>query len=176
MKTVYPQIDRALVLSTSHITYATSLVLDDAHSTYDMPSTIVWPCYGYFIWVDTDWRNVSKDAERFPELAGILAFAQARGCQWVRLDCDGPEMAGLPTFDWDVEIDAQRKAAKACCKCGGAITTPLLKDEDERCVHCADYSEDDPDAAELDDSRLFDERQAFVDAQNAARDSEEVPS
>ncbi len=154
------QVDSALVLSTAHLTRKTSERIERDHP--DMPSAALMPDYGYFVWVDADWTS-----DACPELVNVMRFAAARGCQWIRFDCDGPEVAELPLF-------TETWAIKLCCKCEGPITTPLLPCEDERCVHCADYSEDDPDAAELDDSHLFDERQAFVDAQNAARDTEEV--
>lgn len=172
------QIDNMLVLSTNHIPWRTSRALDVSteggkiEGDGDMPATITWASYGWMVWADSGFQY-TEASRTHAELQRVIEFAISHGCQWIRFDIDGPEIAGLPTFDWDAEKKAA-KPTKCCCKCGGPITTPLLKDEDERCVHCADYSEDDPDAAELDDSRLFDERQAFVDEQNAARDTEEV--
>ncbi|AUR93558.1 hypothetical protein NVP1187O_245 [Vibrio phage 1.187.O._10N.286.49.F1] len=37
----------------------------------------------------------------FPEeLINLLQIARSHRCKWLVLDCDGLEVAGLPTFDW----------------------------------------------------------------------------
>lgn len=130
------RIDDVLVLSTGHLTRKTINRIDNNHS--DMPAAALWPCYGFFVWVDESWRNTSPASDDCAELANAIDFAAKRGCQWIRFDVDGPQVDELPMFDHDVKL---------CSKCEGPITTPLLKGE-ELCVHCADYDESDPDHAE----------------------------
>lgn len=103
------EIDRMLVMSTGHITLETSLALDGVGG-HCMPATIPWTSYGWLIWVDEAWIGTT---ETHLELATLLKIARASGCKWLRLDCDGPEMDGIPTFDWE----AAARNVPVPCRC-----------------------------------------------------------
>jgi hypothetical protein len=132
------QIDDVLVLSTIHLTRKTSERIE--RSRPGMPAAAIWKDYGYFMWADQGF-SIMEISRECLELVRVIDFALNHGCQWIRFDCDGPEIAELPTFgeSWSIKL---------CCKCEGPITTPLLMCQDELCVNCADYDEHDPDHAE----------------------------
>ena len=91
---------RMLVLSTSHVTRATS-------SNFDMQCDDVPTFYpktypdgeqvGWIIPIDPTmpWSHmVSAD------LVAIRALAELNGCTWIMLDRDGDVIDELPSFDW----------------------------------------------------------------------------
>ena len=110
-----PNIQSVLVLSTGHVTEATRRVFDgEAVDTVEDDSPedetdIGLPMfspvtYGWLMWRDDDWEN-----ERHPEMVAIIALAKANGCEWIRFDCDEPQLEDLPFFDWE-----DREGASAC--------------------------------------------------------------
>jgi hypothetical protein len=102
-----------LVLSTNHIPWRTSRALDestnhgDIEGTGDMPSTIKWASYGWMVWADIGFKDM-KSSDAHPELLRVIEFAIERGCQWIRFDCDGPEIPELLTFDQHAEESTKR--------------------------------------------------------------------
>lgn len=89
-------IERVLCVATNQVPEETihALLHDDGSS--ELPAAMRWE-HGFQVWVDEDYQ------EPHTELAALLRYAKAKGCQWVRLDCDGdllPESAGLPSFEW----------------------------------------------------------------------------
>ena len=122
------EIDQTLVLSTAHVSPATRAALDaggadDSDNT--VPLTLPWQDYGWIVWVDADWARLTAPTDARADLAAVLGLARDNGCQWVRLDCDGPIVAGLPTYE-DAPI--------LCPKCGGA--THQCATGDPGCRHC----------------------------------------
>jgi hypothetical protein len=108
------EFDRVLVLATSHVTRETAAAFDAAGQVAAwrgggshplnghpalraVPGLMVWE-YGWMLYCGGHGDEVP---EMFPELPAIFAKARAHGCEWVRFDCDGPEVEGLAVFDWE---------------------------------------------------------------------------
>ena len=100
-KEKYPphEIERALVLSTGHITEADSKLLD--------AGTV--PCtryeYGYLIYVGDrkNWREERKhyvNTGMSAALDQLLLLTVAKQCTWLKIDRDGPIRADLSSFEW----------------------------------------------------------------------------
>lgn len=89
------EITKMLVLSTAHLTeYACNQWLAES---------CPWACYekaeiGYFMYACDDTQPGEPGVPA--EIAPIIAFARANGCDWVMFDCDAPEIEGLPVYDW----------------------------------------------------------------------------
>lgn len=139
------QIDRMIVLSTNHIPWRTSRALDASteggtiEGNGDMPATLKWASYGWMVWADDGFRTM-RSSDAHPELLRVIEFALKHGCQWIRLDCDGPEYPELPTFDWDAE-------EKAACPYG----CERFLDDDSRCKSGGEFvtwDTNDPDEVE----------------------------
>ncbi|QFZ20525.1 DUF5983 family protein [Saccharothrix syringae] len=85
-----------LDLSTSHLREQTCLQLDDhegvvAHNLR----------HGWLLFVpDPADEAASGDIDWPDELVPIVELAQASGCSYVLFDADGPQLDGLPVFDW----------------------------------------------------------------------------
>jgi hypothetical protein len=97
---VSAEFNKVLVLSTGHMPADTMRMLGGLEPWWtdpDMPmhANYVW---GTFVWCDSDNGNGWRD--KYPELARVLDFALARGCQWVRFDSDGPLIEELPQWEW----------------------------------------------------------------------------
>jgi hypothetical protein len=89
------EIDKVLVASTAHITKECSEFL----SKGIVGNIVIDWDYGWFIWVDTE--DMYSDAMiAFPALINLMETATAKGCSWLRLDCDGPIYENLPTYEW----------------------------------------------------------------------------
>lgn len=96
------EITKALCLSTVHIHPTTARWLDDGHNQIgNCPFTVWEASYGYFIPVcsatepSEAWRAAVPD-----ELQRLMLVAGTADCTFLRLDNDGPEVDGLPVFDW----------------------------------------------------------------------------
>jgi hypothetical protein len=100
------EITKALCLSTAHIRPATGDWLEGKNpvpqpgkgSIPPKPSMTVWTSqYGYFIPLAI--LDTEDGLERLPgDLAAAMLRASAGGCEFLRLDGDGPEMADLPDY------------------------------------------------------------------------------
>ena len=91
---------RHLVLSTAHITHATSELLTRwAAAPRDLqPLGVSSTWYGWFV---STFEVEGEDSAAVPEeLAALQRFARERDCAWLLFDCDGEEIAALPTFPW----------------------------------------------------------------------------
>lgn len=56
--------------------------------------------YGWMFYVGGpgDW---DADGEGLgPGFAALVKLARANSLEWIRFDADGPEIEGIPTFDW----------------------------------------------------------------------------
>jgi hypothetical protein len=87
------EIERMLVLSTSHLTEFTCVVVLD---NYDGP---VWEKgeFGWFVYA-----NLEQLDDLPEDLRQCVNYAQDPGvsCDWIMFDRDGPIVDELPTYDW----------------------------------------------------------------------------
>jgi hypothetical protein len=110
-------IQTILDLSTAHMTYNDSLLLGTYKATGDQPddaSLVAYP-YEYGWTVSTGPLNDQDDAdnvraamlaEGFSEhFVAVLDKAMAANCVLVRFDRDAMREPGLPTFNWEAEME-----------------------------------------------------------------------
>lgn len=87
-----PEIERLLVLSTTHITEHTCNTClraqNDSTPVYEKGG------YGWFVYVDAWFPDTPEDLNR------TMTFAREKGCEWVMFDSDGPTIEQLPSYDW----------------------------------------------------------------------------
>ena len=56
--------------------------------------------WGWWLWVPDNVPGHLADYARIPDaIAALWRFARAHECDWILLDADGPEVAGLPTYE-----------------------------------------------------------------------------
>jgi hypothetical protein len=94
------EIGTYLVLSTAHITLKSSERLNSwaALPPELQPIIVASTWYGWFI---SSFEVEGEAAQAVPvEIVAIQCFARSLGCQYILLDCDGDEVADLPTFCW----------------------------------------------------------------------------
>lgn len=107
------EIEKMLVLSTGHVSEETANRLprghadmagDDFNESDDIPE---WgPAFaraeGWLFRVPRMADNGEPDdLPGTPEdLARVFMFARENGCDWVMLDCDGPQVNTLPFHEW----------------------------------------------------------------------------
>ena len=94
------ELGRYIVLSTAHISCATAELLNKwaRLPAAEQPIAIASTQYGWFL----STRETS-DQTRGPipdELKSIFAFGRNCDCDYVLLDCDGPEEPRLQIFPW----------------------------------------------------------------------------
>lgn len=103
-------IDRMLDASTAHIRDTTAKELDQnlqdkEGPLWDALSYVAWHEYGWIFFVPTA-PDIAAGLmgpefdKAYPELSAVLSFAAAQGVQYLKLDCDAPEIEALPTFNW----------------------------------------------------------------------------
>lgn len=86
-------IEKALTLSTAHITEETARWLDTNPEQFVIYQK---KNYGWFISV----REL-EDFEGIPaDLVFLIGYAMGCDCDWIQLDQDAGTINGLPTFDW----------------------------------------------------------------------------
>lgn len=90
------EIERALILSTAHITRETADLLDDMQ---DSARLIVYAKGGCGWWIYTG-RAATIDRKLPPELLRCIDTAQKQRCAWLMLDRDALPDASIPTYDW----------------------------------------------------------------------------
>lgn len=83
---------RMLVLSTAHLRYETSKILDGFNGERGWGSPIA---YGYLVRAFTD-----ASQELPAEVRQAAMLAQRLGCQYLRYDRDGETYPELPSFEW----------------------------------------------------------------------------
>ena len=87
---------RVLELSTAHVSYETSLLMNDHKSPVSMLDD---KSHGW--WVLVYYDDLDEVEQDYPEdLKHVLATARGLGYRWVRFDQDADQVADLPTFDW----------------------------------------------------------------------------
>lgn len=88
-----PDIRKMLMLSTGHVTWETSKLLDDPQNPWVMTSQ--WGTYGWFVYAHDD------NLDEMPgELAHIMRYARVHGCEYILFDCDADVIDDLPVFQW----------------------------------------------------------------------------
>jgi len=86
------EINRELVLSTAHLPDSDRLLLG-----LDDPGTLVMPyTHGWRIYAETSGLTRPYSGT----LVRLLQLAVDLDCKWLVLDCDGPVMEELETFEW----------------------------------------------------------------------------
>ena len=94
------EIQKTLILSTSHINEEESEILEALSSPHspDIYDLIVHShgTYGWNIYV----ADVLAPNQKMPNLNRLIKIAQSNDCAWLRLDCDGPVHDELQEFDW----------------------------------------------------------------------------
>lgn len=96
-------ITKIITLSTTHITENTARLLDDEPNTNTLGLTTYKKAdYGWFIYIaDYIKTNILNDAVSLPDdLKLCLKTAVNNNCEWLCLDCDGPEYDKLPKYNW----------------------------------------------------------------------------
>lgn len=90
-------IEKSLVCSTGHITFATMEQLRD--NSDSLPLIIYGKGdVGFLVYVHPE---MAMDIRGIPtELLALIREAHANDCVWLMLDCDGDMLPGFETFDW----------------------------------------------------------------------------
>ena len=101
METPHLKYLKYLDLSTAHITKEDSEMLSD-HDECHRGGLVVYDYeYGFFIPVCDELDGVQIRQAGFSDaLAYIVELCQEQKIDLIRLDCDGEEIEGLPTFEW----------------------------------------------------------------------------
>ena len=91
-------IEKMFVCSTANLTEETveSYLAWHAEGWFTYPAVFEKGDYGYFIyaWDDAPVRPVPEDLQLVRDEAKRL------GCDWIMIDRDAPEAAGLPVYEW----------------------------------------------------------------------------
>ena len=92
-----------IVISTGHVTKETAELLNveaanclepDKLSTF-MPMTLPWSTYGWLVYAEAEPAAHETPAD----LQACMSYAMERGHSYLRFDCDGDQVDGLPFFD-----------------------------------------------------------------------------
>ncbi len=100
-----PDIDLILTCTTAHITDGDNVALAAfAREHAEAPDTsahfVADMGYGYIVWVNSDGDFTEYKGELSDAFLGLLGFAYNQGVQFLRVDRDGLELDGFPTFNW----------------------------------------------------------------------------
>ncbi len=97
-KTVKHDITQMCTISTVHITQSTAKRLQNEPDLNYMNLSIYEYEFGWFIWIQDVDRILNSDISIPDDLKACIEFAAEQNCQWLRLDCDGPEIPQLEIF------------------------------------------------------------------------------
>ena len=101
--TAHYDIAKILTISTAHITEETSDALNrDPHENNLGLSVYNKSDYGWFIYIsEMEKESLQREDTNMPaDLKACFELAIKNDCEWLCLDCDGPEYDELPTYDW----------------------------------------------------------------------------
>lgn len=94
-----PEMDKVMTLSTAHISEKTAIMLQNELEANKLCLAVYPKCnFGWFIYlagVDIAQINALPD-----DLRCLCKYAKANNCSILCLDCDGPILGCLPTFEW----------------------------------------------------------------------------
>lgn len=109
-------VGKIIELSNAHVTLDTARILDDMAETRDsfrLPDTsgndayiAVYPRdeFGWFLSIPAEPLGVVppivNDDGCVRVVAGVVRYAQSKGCSWVLLDRDADKTEDLPTYEW----------------------------------------------------------------------------
>lgn len=91
-------------IATAHIPQHTAIALGQDQGKSGTPA--LWDRLSYVYFHEYGWIVVcSEDAaesvrENHPELSELIRLCLGVRAQYLKLDCDADEVAGLPTFNW----------------------------------------------------------------------------
>lgn len=103
------EIDKVVNLSTAHITEKDNTLLTEiVEDEHPEAGWTIATDYGFMVFVPSrgNKEEVAEHVYGFtkvgmsPQFIALYMLAAEQGCTWLRLDCDIPEVKGLPTFDW----------------------------------------------------------------------------
>lgn len=98
------EVMEVLVVSTAHLDEQEAQILNEGGTiTDELPSPMTWE-YGWIFFIGGP--TSSPDDTRYTldgyseGFKGVAQRAWDAGLEWVRFDSDGPELDGVPTYDW----------------------------------------------------------------------------
>lgn len=93
------EISKVLTVSTSHITEEVAKQLDRESKTNEYALSVYnKDDYGWWICVPEDCKSVCGHIPSC--LRKLIELATTNDCNWLCIDCDGPEVDGLETYSW----------------------------------------------------------------------------
>ncbi len=94
-------ITKIITISSRHIEENITNMLDTEPDTNRMGLSVYnKEDYGWFIYIP-DYLHDKENMRDIPEsLQNCLNFAMKNNCEWLCIDCDGPEYDDLPKYDW----------------------------------------------------------------------------
>lgn len=99
------EIHKTLVLSTAHVSVDTLRALGDSMNDQGTAKSLVAYSkgdYGWYVQVPEDVTDPDVHIgliAHHKELMRLCLRAETLGCEWLCLDCDGPEVDGILTFE-----------------------------------------------------------------------------
>jgi len=94
------EINKEIVFSTGHITKEENDLLIIASSTTHAPGHEEIICdqyeYGFRVWTGQEFLR----SDKIFNILNLTEIARKQGCKWLVLDRYGPQLEGLPVFDW----------------------------------------------------------------------------
>jgi hypothetical protein len=90
-------IEKALVLSTAHISESTRQKFDRNEK---MPFRYEHHEYGWILFATTTYEDELDRWSEIPDLLAIMKLANKNHCTLINLDADADEAEGLETFEW----------------------------------------------------------------------------
>lgn len=100
------EIQKMLIVSTAHISKDDNEILGTFGEPDGPMCLIVDPYpYGYIVWIgtysgDEEYPGQIKDEGLSDEFISLMELAEQLGCEYLKLDRDGPIYDDLPTFEW----------------------------------------------------------------------------
>lgn len=99
------EIHKTLVLSTAHVSVDTLRALGDSMNDQGTAKSLVVYSkgeYGWYVQVPEDVKDMETHEELLTyhmELLRLVIMTEIEGCEWLCLDCDGPVVDGILTFE-----------------------------------------------------------------------------
>jgi len=102
------EIQHTLILTTGHVREETSQALfdsdgmlsDSENASVGLASVYELGEYGWLLHVLEECSPEDLRRNELSDLANIVELARSLGCDWIRLDRDGPTYESLPKYDW----------------------------------------------------------------------------
>lgn len=96
---------KMITVSSGHVSEETfeALAMDGIRNKYGLPiysKSAPGNSEGYGLFIYLTSGCIDEETEIPEELKSLVKLAQDNGCEVLCLDCDGPEIEGIPTYDW----------------------------------------------------------------------------